>query len=133
MNKFVFTTMRCVFLRFLEEIEDTKKAFRNHLTLRNQKSVYYSETPFFPLVRQKSGLPKSCFLLKLLISEDSFLYINRLNMKVLISEDSTFSQLVPKKSELKNISTISSLSQFEGGSFGLSVQTCIRVWAGSVT
>ena len=28
-NEFVFTTMRRVFVRFLEEIEDTKKAFRN--------------------------------------------------------------------------------------------------------
>ena len=26
-NEFVFTTMRCVFLRFLEEIIDSKKAF----------------------------------------------------------------------------------------------------------
>ena len=29
MNEFVFTTIRHVFVRFLEEIEDTKKAFRN--------------------------------------------------------------------------------------------------------
>ena len=28
-NEFVFTTMRRVFVRFLEEIEDTKKTFRN--------------------------------------------------------------------------------------------------------
>ena len=28
-NEFVFTTMRSVFVRFLEEIEDSKKAFRN--------------------------------------------------------------------------------------------------------
>ena len=28
-NKFVFTNMRLVFVRFLEEIEDTKNAFRN--------------------------------------------------------------------------------------------------------
>ena len=28
-NEFVFTTMRRVFIHFLEEIEDTKKAFRN--------------------------------------------------------------------------------------------------------
>ena len=27
MNEFVFTTMRLVFVRFLEEIEDTKKPF----------------------------------------------------------------------------------------------------------
>ena len=32
MNEFVFTTMRRVFVRFLEEIEDTKKTFRNYLT-----------------------------------------------------------------------------------------------------
>ena len=29
-NEFVFTTMRRVFVRFLEEIEDSKKAFRNY-------------------------------------------------------------------------------------------------------
>ena len=31
-NEFVFTTMRRVFVCFLEEIEDSKKAFRNNLT-----------------------------------------------------------------------------------------------------
>ena len=31
-NLFVFTTMRRVLVRFLEEIEDTKKTFRNYLT-----------------------------------------------------------------------------------------------------
>ena len=31
MNEFVFTSMRRVFVRFLEEIEDTKKTFRNYL------------------------------------------------------------------------------------------------------
>ena len=35
-NKFVFTTMRLVFVRFLEEIEDTKKTFRNYLTFSRQ-------------------------------------------------------------------------------------------------
>ena len=29
MNEFFFTNMRRVFVRFLEEIEDTKKEFRN--------------------------------------------------------------------------------------------------------
>ena len=29
---FVFATMRPVFIRFLEEIEDTKKTYRNYLT-----------------------------------------------------------------------------------------------------
>ena len=32
MKKFIFTTMQCVFVPFLEEIEDSKKAFRNYLT-----------------------------------------------------------------------------------------------------
>ena len=31
-NEFIFTTMRCVFVRFWEEIEETKKTFRNYLT-----------------------------------------------------------------------------------------------------
>ena len=31
-NEFIFTTMRRVFACFLEEIEDTKETFRNHLT-----------------------------------------------------------------------------------------------------
>ena len=31
-DDFVFTTMRRVFVHFLEEIEDTKKTFRNYLT-----------------------------------------------------------------------------------------------------
>ena len=29
-----FGFMRCVFVRFLEEIEDSKEAFRNYLTFR---------------------------------------------------------------------------------------------------
>ena len=32
-NEFIFTTMRRIFVRFLEEIEDIKKTFRNYLTL----------------------------------------------------------------------------------------------------
>ena len=32
-KKFVFTTMRLVFVRFLEEIEDTQKTFQNYLTV----------------------------------------------------------------------------------------------------
>ena len=31
-NEFVFISMPCVFVRFLEEIEDYNKAFRNYLT-----------------------------------------------------------------------------------------------------
>ena len=37
MNEFVFTSMRRVFIRFLEEIEDSKKTFRNYLTFRHKK------------------------------------------------------------------------------------------------
>ena len=33
-NESVFTTMGRVFVWFLEEIEDSKKAFRNYLTFR---------------------------------------------------------------------------------------------------
>ena len=33
-NEFVFTSMRRVFIRFLEEIEDSKKAFRYYLTFK---------------------------------------------------------------------------------------------------
>ena len=32
MNEFVFSSMRHVFVRFLEEIEDSKKAFQNYMT-----------------------------------------------------------------------------------------------------
>ena len=35
-NEFIFTTMRRIFVRFLEEIEDIKKTFRNYLTFRSQ-------------------------------------------------------------------------------------------------
>ena len=35
MNVFVCTTMRRVFVCFLEEIEDSKKAIRNYLTFMN--------------------------------------------------------------------------------------------------
>ena len=33
-NEFGFTTMQRVLVRFLEEIEDTKKTFQNSLTFR---------------------------------------------------------------------------------------------------
>ena len=35
-SEFDFTTMGLVFVRFLEEIENTKKTFRNHLTFSDQ-------------------------------------------------------------------------------------------------
>ena len=31
-NEFIFTTIHLFFVHFLEEIEDSKKAFRNYLT-----------------------------------------------------------------------------------------------------
>ena len=40
-NELIFTTMWRVFVRFLEEIEDSKKAFQNYLTFRYNKENYY--------------------------------------------------------------------------------------------
>ena len=37
MNEIVFTAMQRVFFRFLEEIEDTKKTFRNYLIFRKME------------------------------------------------------------------------------------------------
>ena len=43
-NEFVFTTMRRVFVCFLEEIEDTKKTFRNYLTFSNYQPTIIQGT-----------------------------------------------------------------------------------------
>ena len=43
-NEFVFTTMRRVFVRFLEEIEDSKKAFRNNLTFKYNLNLPLTST-----------------------------------------------------------------------------------------
>ena len=43
-NEFVFTSMRCVFIRFLEEIEDSKKAFRNYLTFSNVLPLQFADS-----------------------------------------------------------------------------------------
>ena len=41
-NEFIFTTMRHVFVHFLEDIEDTKKNFRNYQTFsKNQKETVF--------------------------------------------------------------------------------------------
>ena len=40
-NEFVFTSIQCVFVRFLEEIEDSKKAFQNNLTFSRLKHISY--------------------------------------------------------------------------------------------
>ena len=48
-NEFVFTAMQCVFVPFLDEIEDTKKSFRNYLTFSPQtfliRYVAFCHTP----------------------------------------------------------------------------------------
>ena len=36
-NEYIFTAMRRVFIHFLEEIEDSKKAFQIYLTFSNKK------------------------------------------------------------------------------------------------
>ena len=43
MNEYVFTTMRRVFVRFLEEIEDTQKTFRNYLTFSSIKKLLHTK------------------------------------------------------------------------------------------
>ena len=40
-NEFIFTSMQRVFVHILEEIEDSKKTFRNHLTFRGYTSVFH--------------------------------------------------------------------------------------------
>ena len=50
-NEFAFTTMRHVFVRFLEEIEDSRKAFRNYLTFStgwNRRITKLNWIPTFP-------------------------------------------------------------------------------------
>jgi hypothetical protein len=52
-NELVFTNMRRVFIRFLEEIKDAKKTFQNYLTFKNDQGTgvfflkrhKYSESP----------------------------------------------------------------------------------------
>ena len=54
-NEFVFTTMRLVFVRFLEEIKDTKKTFRNYLTFKFFSKQTLSK-PFYRIFPHKYGL-----------------------------------------------------------------------------
>jgi hypothetical protein len=51
-NEFVFTTMRRVFICFLEEIEDTKKTFQNYLTftLIRENGNGYEKTKVLPVI-----------------------------------------------------------------------------------
>ena len=49
-NEFVFTSMRRVFVCFLEEMEDSKKVFWNYLTFsKKQKKTYLTCTPILEL------------------------------------------------------------------------------------
>ena len=47
MNEFVFTSMQRVFHRFFEEIEDSKKVFRNYLTFswHVQMAQFFTHPP----------------------------------------------------------------------------------------
>ena len=45
-NEFVFTTMQHIFFLFLEEIEDSKKAFRNYLTFSITVAQFSRKTDF---------------------------------------------------------------------------------------
>ena len=51
-NEFVFTNMRCVFVPFLEEIEDSKKAFRNYLTISWQLQSSHTDNHTANVYRQ---------------------------------------------------------------------------------
>ena len=44
-NEFVFTSMRCVFVRFLEEIKDSKKAFQKYLTFSSLEGILNNPRP----------------------------------------------------------------------------------------
>ena len=57
MNVFVCTTMRRVFVCFLEEIEDSKKAFKNYLTyIRRQFWQIFDLSPL-PIADVVYGQP----------------------------------------------------------------------------
>ena len=62
-NEFVFTTMRGVFVRFLEEIEDTKKTFGNYLTFSWVVAKHISQLVlracFFSVLLLKCLTPQS--------------------------------------------------------------------------
>ena len=59
-NEFVFTTVRCVFVRFLEEIEHSKEAFRNYLTFSTEederKLIQTKKSQFFMFYQILKGL-----------------------------------------------------------------------------
>ena len=55
-NEFNFTTMRLVFARFLEEIEDTKKTFRNYLTFITVNVINF----FVKMSQMQVFYTKSC-------------------------------------------------------------------------
>ena len=53
-----------MFVRFLEESEDTKKSFRNYLTFRKLKKLHGREKIMFvcpvPVVKTRRSVPKDC-------------------------------------------------------------------------
>ena len=55
-NEFVFTSMRRIFVRFLEEIEDTKKTFRNYLTFKMKIKKNQVESVFPALIKLSTNL-----------------------------------------------------------------------------
>ena len=46
-NEFIFTSMQRVFVRFLEDIEDSEKAFRNYLTFIVMNNINESRSEYF--------------------------------------------------------------------------------------
>jgi hypothetical protein len=46
-NEFVFTTIRRVIVRFLEDIDNTKKNYRNYLTFSSGSEVCLTASFFF--------------------------------------------------------------------------------------
>ena len=56
-NEFVITSMRRVFVRFLEEIKESKKAFRNYLTFKNHR---HTPTNAFIMINLKTDSTFMC-------------------------------------------------------------------------
>ena len=61
MNEFVFTSMRRVFIRSLEEIEDSKKAIRNYLTFRSLPRDHFKGLSFYALCEMSCYIWQNLF------------------------------------------------------------------------
>ena len=57
MNSLLCTSMRRVFVRFLEEIKESKKAFRNYLTFKNHR---HTPTNAFIMINLKTDSTFMC-------------------------------------------------------------------------